>query len=93
VITISAGAGLSGVTERHICDGSRARGTDGLLIKPTGDQAGARAAGPGQMKGTHFRGQIRSEPPDTTGPRSTDSRDSSGSRYSCGVSFCAPAVS
>jgi hypothetical protein len=39
------GTDLSGVTERHICDGSRARGTDRLLIKPTGGQAGAGAAG------------------------------------------------
>jgi hypothetical protein len=45
------------------------------------------------MKGTRFRGQIRSESPDTTAPRSANSRDGSGSRYSCGVSFCAPAVS
>jgi hypothetical protein len=39
------GVGLSGVTERHICEGSRARGTDRLLIKPTGGQAGAGTAG------------------------------------------------
>jgi hypothetical protein len=41
---------------------------DRLLIKPTGGQAGAGAAGNKSDEGTRFRGQIRSESPDTTGP-------------------------
>ena len=41
----SNGTGLGGVTERHICDGSRTAGADRLLIRPTVGQAGAGVRG------------------------------------------------
>lgn len=60
------GVGLGGVTERHICDESRA--WHGQASNQANRWARPMPAlpGTGQMKGTRFRGQIRSESPDTT---------------------------